>query len=160
MKYNFRAWYIPDMDDEPIKFELRDVYGQMEFVSPNDDVFYSMGLVFADEDWLVEQYTGTKDKNGKEIYVGDIVKYNHDWEVYAVKDEIEVVQFENGGFSPMQFTNGGTYYGLKSDPVYEVIGNVHENKELKKNQYDNEQTYIDMQHNEELANEIIGENNE
>ena len=76
-----------------------------------------------------EQYTGMKDKNGIEIYVGDIVKYTHDWEVYAVENEISVVEFENGGFSPMQFANGGTYYGLESKPIYEVIGNIHKREE-------------------------------
>ena len=78
MKYNFRAWYIPDMEDELLKFTLHDVYGQMEFASPNEDVFYSMGIVFADKDWLVEQSTGIYDSYCIEVYVGDIVEYTGD----------------------------------------------------------------------------------
>lgn len=70
------------------------------------------------------QYTGLKDKNGKEIYEGDIIsrgKYN-----------FEVVWNERKGWYGIDdFDNGLTVLAQHLDYV-EVIGNIYENLELLK----------------------------
>lgn len=78
-----------------------------------------------DNDCAVEQYTGLKDKNGKEIYEGDIVDYNDDGECMGV------VEYDAPNFilNDERFENLGKLF-LKGAPHQRVIGNIHENPEL------------------------------
>ena len=69
---------------------------------------------------VIEQYTGLKDKNGKEIYEGDIVSKEYaggDTQPLVVHFDETEAQFQVGGF------------GIDPTRV-EVIGNIHENPEL------------------------------
>ena len=77
-------------------------------------------LAFPDEDTEIMQYTGLKDKNGKEIYEGDIIKYPHGEVPYG----------------PVKWTGNGFWVKEPSEYTHmphdrEIIGNIYENPELQ-----------------------------
>ena len=82
------------------------------------------------EDFVLMQYTGLKDKNGKEIYEGDLVEWSCETEICSSpRSEISIVEFRKGSFFPVASPTHTCYYSVE-DPVCEVIGNIYENPEL------------------------------
>lgn len=75
----------------------------------------------------IGQYTGLNDKNGDEIYEGDIVGCT----LLDEKERIGAVQYHNGCFWFI-CTNGFSDEYLVNMCDKEVIGNVYDNPELLK----------------------------
>ena len=110
----FRAWDGKKMIDDVIPVSETSILELFEYEWQETEVE------------AVEQYTGLKDKNGKEIYEGDIVTLNGEWEVIEPED-CSIVTFENGCFRVGDGceNEAGSYL---SD--WRVIGNAHQNADL------------------------------
>lgn len=82
------------------------------------------------QDIILEQYTGLNDKNGEEIYEGDIVKWLNGLGEYT---EFRVEWQDNRARVCLRNEYSEyDYEGLndKKELYLEVIGNIHENPEL------------------------------
>ena len=75
---------------------------------------------------ILMQSTGLKDKNGKEIFEGDIVKMAKD--VYSEPTYYEVVRHYGGAYRLESKQHGCELWLRHTD--CEVVGNIYENPEL------------------------------
>lgn len=115
----FRAW---DKKEKIILFS-----GVLE--EYNTLVFWRQGDLpehygFFDKDLIVMQYTGLKDKNGKEIYEGDIV-FNGN-KNYTV----EFGQYYSDGYYEHHGWTIDDNFDSFQPERYEIMGNIYQNPEL------------------------------
>ncbi|MGZ0043425.1 YopX family protein [Paenibacillus ottowii] len=133
----FRAW---DVFAKEMDYEVTiDPDGKVAAFNPLDGQ-YIRG--FSDDEKVLMQYTGLKDRNGKEIYEGDIVENS-----FSQRDDFcyKVIWYEEMGqwmFDPfMKGDYDAPLLGIEEflktwedvgfeDETLEVIGNIYENPSL------------------------------
>ncbi|MCG4285848.1 YopX family protein [Lacticaseibacillus paracasei] len=128
----FRAW---DKENECYLYDIQRAYDMLsghvkyddgENACYDEDCF---GDFLDNERYVVEQFTGLKDKNVRSIYEGDIV---HAYDQEPDRDEPDYRGSEATGIVEFH----GSMFMLDDDivldypPILEVIGNIFEDKQL------------------------------
>lgn len=115
-------------------YYIKNGYGAMivgDQTKELDDVGLSRWFEDVDPD-TVDQFTGLKDVNGKEIYEGDIIITHPKYD--GEQSNCGVVQYGCSRRPEFSYkSKNGAYMSIWSSNTcrtYEVIGNVHENPEL------------------------------
>jgi uncharacterized phage protein (TIGR01671 family) len=99
--------------------------GRWDYATP-DDSHWQQFWACAEKETIGE-YTGLEDKNGRDIFEGDILNYPRHG-----SDVSREVGFLNGSF--VLINQRGEFYAPidTAGPISEVVGNVFENPELLK----------------------------
>lgn len=117
-KIKFRAWNIPN------KTMYYDV--QNGVLAENEKgqlvLGVSLGTLCKDDGSIVMQFTGLHDKNGKEIYEGDILE--------DTLGRKKLVEYYKDGFWLNAFLEGAEWSLRRENSSSKVIGNSFENPEL------------------------------
>lgn len=113
----FRVW---DKNREKFHYDISEVIRNNTYANPK------MDNVFNDySSFIIEQFTGLLDKNGKEIYEGDILQKNGE-DKYLCKF---VIQPYGSAFRFENIVKKWDFGGYINEHLM-IIGNIHENPEL------------------------------
>lgn len=125
----------------PIKFRGKTpsgawVYGYYEFQElVKNHIIRHKGCAFEVIPETVGQFTGMLDKNGTEVYKGDVVRFTYSYEkrgYYTIVSNTYIGIITLNKFYHSCIMNGKDEYHIENIRNGEVIGNIHDNPELLK----------------------------
>ena len=126
----FRAWLKEEkkmVNVETIDFTDKSI----QYLEKNEfiNAYLLRRMIFGDIELM--QYTGLKDKNGKEIYEGDIIKYKFPYDKRLKHiSPVKFLKTEASFGIKDRYGNEIPLYTISANNYFEVIGNIYENKNL------------------------------
>jgi len=140
----FRAWTDNLKNGGEMYYQREDQYF--------NPLFSPAGYGLLNPSLKLMQFTGLKDKNGKEAYEGDIVSTPHFFNWTITGYEKKRIFFKDGAFGVKENEHGfialkSLFKGIESsktyisnygeiyrefEPMFEVVGNIYQNPELIK----------------------------
>lgn len=147
----FRAWHN-ELGRMMLVKTMFFFANELEELELNDSIMNDNIPVYPDEIKLM-QSTGLHDKNGEEIFEGDILKFNDEWEDYCqegyVDGSSEGINYVLIGsemtyfiFEKTKYPDSSLFYYVNEEYLtfqevmeddeleFEVVGNIYENPEL------------------------------
>lgn len=124
---SFRVWD----NAEKKMWNVETLYIEDEWVKVNDGSIYGVTKDLV-RSYCLMQSTGLKDKNGTEIYEGDIVELKYPYDK-RIKTRGSIVWNDNKacfGINMKETTEQYELYRVTAENYLSVIGNVFENKSL------------------------------
>ncbi len=127
-EFKFRVWYDNKFWQSDY---LISPFGKIHSTSRWNirDECHTMSLDSFDikKDYIIQQFTGLKDKLGKEIYEGDILYYND----LNLGEHYQEVKFIDGGFVVFKGVFEAILNQRRIDLLdYKIVGNIFESPEL------------------------------
>jgi uncharacterized phage protein (TIGR01671 family) len=121
----FRAW---DAENQEMvrgsQFDVEAQAGRIFKITPDLQCEY--------KGWILMQYTGLLDKNGKEIYEGDVVKDSAPWNWVVRFGELDLdgMAFVGWYLEHQERIDYSGPFTKEDQSVLEVIGDIYRNPEL------------------------------
>lgn len=137
----FRAWFKGDENNNPGWIQGFNLVNFHDYFTKGiEPMLQRYDKTWGKDQYVLMQFTGLKDNNGKEIYEGDIVSLpmyyetpemssnpTVNWQVIFDNSRFALVNKEHPADDPEQHLG---YVMFQYDGNIEVIGNIHQNPEL------------------------------
>jgi uncharacterized phage protein (TIGR01671 family) len=136
MELKFRAW--DRMQHKMIHFDFENIYGYegevCGVILPDEQTALNYNSGYGkdglNQDLEIMPFIGLQDKNKKDIYKGDIVRFYFGIFSDDPTEMIDEVGFDDGHFVFLCKEVNNYAYADRFNTICEVIGNIYENPEL------------------------------
>ena len=123
----FRAW----IETQKRMYEVVSICTRDWFFTTPEGTTWYRG-----SDFKLMQYTGLKDKNGKEIYEGDIIFETFKHPIDEGEEPVTAKVIWSAKHAKFQLQDSENTWDIWKDNnlhTYQIIGNIYENKEILEN---------------------------